>query len=58
MGKMVLYMGLTVGGIIGGYLPVVLLNAGTFSILSIACGFVGCAVGLWVGWKLMMWIED
>ncbi len=58
MGKLTIYMGLTVGGIIGGYLPVALLHVSTFSILSIVCGFVGCVVGLWVGWKLMTWIED
>jgi len=58
MGKMTLYMGLTVGGIVGSYLPVVLLNVSELSVLSIVCGFLGCAVGLWLGWKLMMWIED
>jgi hypothetical protein len=58
MGKMTLYMGLTVGGIVGGYLPVALLHVGTFSALSLICGFVGCFVGLWLGWRLMMWIED
>ncbi len=49
MGKLTIYMGLTVGGIIGGYLPVALLHVSTFSILSIVCGFVGSVVGLWVG---------
>jgi uncharacterized membrane protein YeaQ/YmgE (transglycosylase-associated protein family) len=58
MGKMTLYMGLTVGGIVGSYLPVVLLSVSELSVLSIVCGFVGCVVGLWLGWRLMMWIED
>jgi ABC-type lipoprotein release transport system permease subunit len=51
-------MGLTIGGVIGGYPPVTLLHVSAFSILSLVCGFVGCIVGLWLGWKLMLWIED
>jgi len=49
---------LTIGGMIGGYLPVVLFQVSGFSWLSLVCGFVGCIVGLWLGWKLTLWIEE
>jgi ABC-type lipoprotein release transport system permease subunit len=29
-----------------------------FSWLSLICGFVGCIAGLWLGWKLTLWIEE
>ena len=56
--KLTIYIGLTIGGIIGGYLPVVLFNVSAFSWLSLVCGFVGCIVGVWLGWKLTLWIEE
>jgi len=52
MEKLTIYIGLTIGGIIGGYLPVVLLQVSGFSWVSLVCGFVGCIVGLWLGWRL------
>jgi uncharacterized membrane protein YeaQ/YmgE (transglycosylase-associated protein family) len=58
MEKLTIYIGLTIGGIIGGYLPVVLFNVSSFSWVSLVCGFVGCIVGLWLGWKLTLWIEE
>jgi hypothetical protein len=56
--KLTIYIGLTIGGIVGGYLPVVLFRAGTFSLVSLVCGFIGCIVGAWLGWKLTQWIEE
>jgi len=58
MEKLTIYIGLTVGGIVGGYLPVVLLGVGAFSWVSILCGFIGCVIGTWLGWKLTLWIEE
>ena len=58
MEKLTIYIGLTIGGIVGGYLPVVLFNVSAFSWLSLICGFVGCIVGVWLGWKLTLWIEE
>ena len=55
---MTIYIGLTVGGIVGGYLPVVLFHVSAFSWVSILLGFVGCVVGAWVGWKVTLWIEE
>ena len=58
MEKLTLYIGLMMGGIIGGYLPVVLFHVSGFSWVSLVCGFVGCIVGLWLGWKLTLLIEE
>ena len=58
MEKLTIYIGLTIGGIIGGYLPVVLFQVSGFSWVSLVCGFVGCLVGVWLGWKLTRWIEE
>ena len=56
--KLTIAIGLTLGGIIGGYLPVVLFDVSTFSWVSLVCGFLGCLAGLWLGWKLTLWIEQ
>jgi hypothetical protein len=53
MEKLTIYIGLTIGGIIGGYLPVALFHVSGLSWVSLVCGFVG----LWLGWKLTLWIE-
>ena len=53
-----MYIGLFLGGIVGSYLPVVLLGSGWFSLASIIGGFVGSAGGLWLGWKLTEWIDS
>jgi len=58
MEKLTIAIGLTLGGIIGGYLPVVLFHVSTFSWASLVCGFLGCLAGLWLGWKLTLWIEE
>jgi hypothetical protein len=56
--KLTIYIGLTIGGIVGGYLPVVLFHVSTFSWISILLGFVGCVIGAWLGWKVTLWIEE
>ena len=53
-----MYLGVFVGGTIGSYLPVMLFHVGWFSWESILFGFVGSAVGLWLGWKLTEWIDS
>lgn len=57
MAKTVIYIGLTVGGVVGAYLPVVLFDSGELSGASLIGGFVGAVVGAWAGWKLTQWIE-
>ena len=58
MEKLTIYIGLTIGGIVGGYLPVVLFQVSAFSWISILLGFVGCVIGAWLGWKVTLWIEE
>ena len=58
MEKLTIYIGLTIGGIIGGYLPVVLFHVSSFSWVSLICGFVGCIAGAWLGWKLTLWVGE
>jgi len=58
MEKLTIYIGLTIGGIVGAYLPVVLFQVGGLSLVSLVCGFVGCIVGAWLGWKLTLWIGE
>jgi urea transporter len=58
MQKLTIGIGLMIGSIIGGYLPVVLLHVSAFSWVSLICGFVGCFVGSWLGWRLTLWIDE
>jgi len=57
MSKLLIYVGITVGGIVGSYLPVVLFHADSFGIVSIVCGVSGSVVGLWAGYKASQYME-
>jgi hypothetical protein len=50
--KGLIYLGITVGGIIGAYLPIVLFHQDSFSAVSIIGGTIGSFAGLWAGYKL------
>jgi urea transporter len=58
MEKLTIGIGLMIGSIVGGYLPVVLFHVSAFSWVSLICGFVGCFVGLRLGWRLTLWIDE
>lgn len=49
--KTATYIGIVVGGTIGGYVPL-LWGAGTFSFSSIFFGGVGSIVGIWITFKM------
>jgi len=49
--KLLIYIGITIGGVIGSYLPVWLFHADVLSVWSIVMGAIGSFVGLWVGYK-------
>jgi len=55
--KILIYVGVTIGGIVGAYLPVILFHVDSFSIISILLGAVGSFVGLWAGYKLGQYLE-
>jgi phage tail tape-measure protein len=49
--KGLIYLGITVGGFAGSYIPV-LFGQDAFSVVSIIGGAIGSFVGLWAGYKL------
>jgi hypothetical protein len=49
--KSLIYIGITVGGIIGGYIPVLFGQDG-FSFASFVGGTIGSFAGLWAGYKI------
>lgn len=51
MNKGLLYLCITVGGIVGSYIPV-LFGAGGLSMISIMGGVVGSFAGIWAAIKL------
>ncbi len=58
MEKMTIYIGLSVGSIVGSWLPVALFSQGWLSAASLIGGFLGAVLGTWLGWKLAQWIES
>ena len=53
MDKKIIYLTISVGGFIGGYLPVLLFNASGFDLFSIIGGLIGSIIGLVIGIKLI-----
>jgi uncharacterized membrane protein YeaQ/YmgE (transglycosylase-associated protein family) len=49
--KKLIYLGITVGGAIGSYIPV-LFGQDAFSVVSLIGGTIGSFVGLWAGYKI------
>jgi uncharacterized membrane protein YeaQ/YmgE (transglycosylase-associated protein family) len=58
MEKLFIYGGITIGSLIGAYVPVWLFNTSAFSLVSIVGGVVGSIVGLWVGYRAMQNFND
>lgn len=51
MNKGILYLAITVGGIVGSYIPIILFHQGGLSMASIIGGGIGSLVGIWVAYK-------
>lgn len=49
--KTLVFLGMTVGSIIGGYLPS-LFGVDIFSYISIITSGIGAILGIWIGYKL------
>lgn len=49
--KRIIYLGIFVGGAIGGYLPTLLWNAPYFSFSTIFFNAVGAIIGIWIASK-------
>ena len=58
MDKLYIYGGITIGGIIGAYIPVLLFKSDPIGFVSIICGAIGSLVGLWIGYKAMQNLDD
>ncbi len=50
--KTLIYTGLTIGGLFGGYLGSLLDNGNPFGLWGILLGTVGGFAGIWVGFRL------
>lgn len=57
MGKMFIYGGITLGGLLGAYLPVMLLHVSALGVASVVGGTIGGFVGLWVGYKAYQYLD-
>jgi hypothetical protein len=51
MDKKIIYIGMLVGSIAGGYIPV-LWGAGIFSVTSVLFGGLGGIAGIWIAYRL------
>lgn len=51
MNKLFIYGGITIGGILGAYLPVWLFSANELDGISLLGGFFGSLLGLYFGYK-------
>ena len=56
MAKMFTYGGATLGGLIGGYLPVILFHVSSLGVASIIGGTAGGFLGLWAGYKTFQYL--
>lgn len=48
--KTAIKLGLFLGSIVGGYIPM-LWGAGAFSFSSVICGAIGASLGVYLGYK-------
>lgn len=49
--KVLVYLGMIIGSIIGGYIPT-LFGAGLISYTSVLFSGIGAILGAWIGYKL------
>lgn len=54
--KKTIYLGMFIGGLIGGYLPSILWGAGTFSFSSLFGNAAGAMMGIYIAFKATRWI--
>ena len=50
------YIFVTIGGLVGSYIPVLLWHASAFSIASILGGVIGGVAGIWAAVKMMQYV--
>lgn len=52
--KVLVFFGMTIGSVIGGYIPT-LFGAGFLSYSSVLFSGIGAIIGVWIGYKLSNW---
>lgn len=52
-----IYVGASIGGLIGGYIPVLLWHANPLSGWSLVGGLIGTMVGIYPGYKIGQYLE-
>jgi hypothetical protein len=57
LGKIFTYGGITLGGLLGAYLPVLLFHVSELGVTSIVGGIIGGFAGLWVGYKIYQYLD-
>lgn len=50
--KKTIYLGMFVGGLIGGYVPSLVWGAGVFSFSSLLGNAIGAIIGIYIAFKL------
>jgi uncharacterized membrane protein YeaQ/YmgE (transglycosylase-associated protein family) len=50
--KALIWIGITIGGLLGGWLGAVMDHGNSLGALSILLGTVGSLIGIWAGYKL------
>jgi hypothetical protein len=58
MSKLYIYGGITLGGIIGAYLPVLIFHVNPLGVWSIVFGTLGSFTGLYLGYKAYQNYEE
>jgi hypothetical protein len=53
MSRSPVYLCAGMGSFVGGYVPVVLWHASSFSLSSIVFGLVGAVAGIWLGLRII-----
>ncbi len=51
MDTKLVWMGMFVGSLLGGYVPL-LWGTDAFSLAGVICGGIGAFIGVWLGWKI------
>ncbi|MES2749278.1 MAG: hypothetical protein V4606_02715 [Patescibacteria group bacterium] len=51
--KRMIYFGMFIGGLIGGYVPSLLWDAGAFSMSALIGNAIGALIGIYITFKLI-----
>jgi len=57
VGRTIALAGLTLGGLIGAYLPVMLLHESAWGLTSFLGSTIGGAAGVWAGYKAYRYLD-